>query len=261
MRHMGRGFRNRLLSGLIAGVATLCAITGTAAPRTGWMDISAVRPSQLTIGLAESKIRARALEQMTAAERQGYLDDHPVSVVYGPGRALHLVDGHHLSWALVDLASRGIMEPKAPAKVLADLSGTREEEFWRTMKERHWLWLYDASDNPIHPSDLPPRIQDMKDDRHRSLAWLLREEGCFEDLDQPFQEFYWARFLRKNVRMPDNRAETITSALLAAKAIAHGDGPAALPGYIKQHSQIPHGEIGKKNRRRIDSLESATGRR
>ncbi len=246
---------------LMAFAIACMPVAGTAAPRSTWVDLGSVVPSQQSIGLAESMIRSKALEQMTTIERREYLDDHPVSVVHGPGGKLHLVDGHHLSWALVDLASRGIMEAKAPAKVLADLSSSTDEEFWRTMRERNWVWLFDAEDNRIQPADLPLRLPDLKDDRYRSLAWLLREEGCFEDLDQPFQEFYWARYLRKKVTMNDNRAGTLRTALLAAKALAHSEDSAALPGYLKQHAQSPHTEISKKNRRRIDSLESVSGRR
>lgn len=245
---------------MVCAIASM-PVAGIAAPQSTWMELGSVLPSQQSIGLAESMIRSKALEQMTALERREYLEDHPVSVVHGPGGKLHLVDGHHVSWALLDLASRGIMEAKAPAKVLADLSSSGEEEFWRIMRERNWVWLYDSADKPIQPADLPLRLRDLKDDRHRSLAWLLREEGCFEDLDQPFQEFYWARYLRKKVTVNDNRASTLRAALLEAKALAHGEDTVALPGYLKQHAQNPHTEISKKNRRRIDSLESGSRRR
>lgn len=230
-------------------------------PAAVTIDLRGLRPSQANIGHAEATIRGRAIEKMDATERKEYLDEHPIAIVTGPGGRTHLVDGHHLAHAVLDLAGRGVLDSRVPGHVLADLSAMDERDFWKTMQDRKWAWLFDANDQPLSPRDLPARIEAMGDDRHRSLAWLLREEGCVEDLDQPFQEFFWARFLRKHVPLGDNKADTLRTALVAAKALAHGAGPASLPGYRHTHDQPSHDQIGKKNRRRLDSLESGSGRR
>ncbi len=230
--------------------AALCA----AQVQAEWISVSNIRPGQLAIGIAESRIRAAALETMTEPDRRLYLEEHPMSIVLGPKGRVHLIDGHHLGYALVELESRGVMPAKAPATTLGDLSGLSENEFWKTMQTRNWVYLADEHDAPIAPGDLPQNLKGLRDDRHRSLAWLLREEGCFKNLDRPFQEFVWAQFLRKLVKVPDNRAESFRSALLAAKKLAHEPTASELPGYKKTHNQQGHGEISEKNERRISTL-------
>lgn len=221
---------------------------------TEWISLSDIRPGQMTIGIAEARIRAAGLESMTDAERRQYLEEHPISIARGPKGHVHLVDGHHLSYALIELESRGVMAAKAPAKTLGDLSTSSESDFWKTMQKRDWVYLFDEKDAPINPADLPHRLKGLKDDRQRSLAWLLREEGCYKDLDRPFQEFAWAKFLRTLVPVPDNRAESFRSALLAAKKLAHEPTASGLPGYKKTHNQRVHGEISEKIERRISTL-------
>lgn len=221
---------------------------------TEWISLSDIRPGQMTIGIAEARIRAAGLESMTEAERRQYLEEHPVSIARGPKGRVHLVDGHHLSYALIELESRGVMAAKAPAKTLGDLSESTESDFWKAMQKRNWVYLADERDAPIKPGDLPQRLTGLRDDRQRSLAWLLREEGCYKNLDRPFQEFAWAEFLRNLVPVPDNRAESFRSALLAAKKLAHDPKASQIPGYKKTHNQQGHGEISAKNERRISTL-------
>lgn len=228
-----------------------------AAPVVEWMSVNKIRPGQLVIGAAEASIRASALEGMTPTERQKFLEKHSISVVRGPKGRVHLVDGHHLSFALMSLESRGVLAARAPAQIIGDLSGETEDNFWKTMQERNWVYLFDENDVAIRPSDLPLQLKKLKDDRYRSLAWLLREEGCFKDLERPFQEFAWAHFLRKSVPLPDNQAKSVTSALLEAKKLAHGPDASRLPGYLKNHPSSAHSELSAKNQHRISTLGSA----
>ncbi|NBQ53881.1 MAG: chromosome partitioning protein ParB [Proteobacteria bacterium] len=237
---------------LVADVAAGSTRAG-AAP-TEWISLSNIRPGQMTIGVAEARIRAAGIETMNGEERRQYLEEHPISIALGPKGRIHLIDGHHLSYALIELESRGVMAAKAPAKTLGDLSESTESDFWKTMQKRNWVYLFDEKDAPVKPGDLPQQMKGLRDDRQRSLAWLLREEGCYKDLDRPFQEFAWAQFLRTLVPVPDNRAESFRSALLAAKKLAHEAAAADLPGYKKTHNQRVHGEISDKIERRISTL-------
>ncbi len=239
--------------------ALLVAAFATRTTRAGatpleWISLSNIRPGQLTIGVAEARIRAAALEAMTEQERRQYLEEHPISIALGPKGRVHLVDGHHVSYALLELESRGVMAAKAPAKIWGDLSKSTESEFWETMQNRNWVYLFDEKGAPVKPGDLPQHLKGLRDDRQRSLAWLLREEDCYKNLDDPFQEFAWAQFLRTLVYVPDNRAESFRSALLAAKKLAHEAAAAGLPGYKKTHNQRVHTEISDKIERRISTL-------
>ncbi len=237
---------------------TLSPIASAGLSPAKWIGISLLLPGQTSVGFAETKIRAKALEAMAEVDRREYLEDHEISVVTGPGGRLHLVDGHHLSFALLDLESRNIMEAKAPAVMLADFSALPEGEFWRSMEARQWVYLRDSDGRNIQPSDLPKTLKKMTDDRLRSLAWLLREEDCFDEISLPFQEFTWGNYLRKSVSMPDNRPASLRAGLLAAKELAHRAAAKNLPGFKLSHKQTPHGEISKKNSQRIQSLELKT---
>lgn len=228
--------------------------TRAGAAPTEWISLSNIRPGQMTIGVAEARIRAAGIETMNGEERRQYLEEHPISIALGPKGRVHLIDGHHLSYALIELESRGVMAAKAPAKTLGDLSESTESDFWKTMQKRNWVYLFDEREAPVKPEDLPKQMKGLRDDRQRSLAWLLREEGCYKDLDRPFQEFAWAQFLRPLVPVPDNRAESFRSALLAAKKLAHEAAAAGLPGYKKTHNQRVHSEISDKIERRISTL-------
>ena len=236
----------------MAAFATRTTLAG--ATSLEWISLSNIRPGQLTIGVAEARIRAAALEAMTEQERRQYLEEHPISIALGPKGRVHLVDGHHVSYALLELESRGVMAAKAPAKIWGDLSKSTESEFWEAMQKRNWVYLFDEKGAPVKPGDLPQHLKGLRDDRQRSLAWLLREEDCYKNLDDPFQEFAWAQFLRTLVYVPDNRAESFRSALLAAKKLAHDPKSSQIPGYKKTHNQQGHGEISAKNERRISTL-------
>ena len=242
-----------ILSATLVAAFTPRTTRAGAAPLE-WISLSNIRPGQMTIGVAEARIRAAGLEAMTEQERREYLEEHPISIALGPKGRVHLVDGHHLSYALIELESRGVMPAKAPAKTLGDLSESSESDFWKTMQKRDWVYLFDEKDAPITSGDLPQRLKGLRDDRQRSLAWLLREEGCYQHIERPFQEFVWAKFLRKLVPVPNNQADSFRSALLAAKKLAHEPMASGLPGYKKTHNQQGHGEISAKNERRISTL-------
>ena len=219
------------------------------------VQVEQLVPGQSVIGKAEAIVRAKAIAAMKKDERQKYLLEHQLEVVSGPGRALHLVDGHHLAWALLELKRRGVMDASAPAAILGDYSGLTVAEFEKEMIRRKWVWLFDENDQPIQFDQLPRRIAGLKDAKHRTLSWFLREEGCYEKSETPFAEFAWASWLRQRISLDTNKPADIARALLEAKALAHDKNASGLPGYMGSHHQDPHDSLSKKTRRRLEYLQ------
>ena len=94
------------------------------------VSIADLRPTQLTLGLAEVGERAAKIAAMTPADREAYLHRKPIPYVLGPGKQLYIVDHHHLARALWSL--------KIPEVVLgdrlADWSDLETKAFWRMME-------------------------------------------------------------------------------------------------------------------------------
>lgn len=211
-------------------------------------------PGQSTFGRAEAIMRANALQDMKPQKRREYLEKHRLQVVKGPSGAFHLVDGHHLSWALLELKRRRVTNAIAPAEQLADLSKLSQEDFEKEIIARKWVWLFDEKDEPITISALAREISQLRDDPYRTVIWLLEQEGCFEEMDIPFADFVWAKWLRKQISVAGNHTDQLRDAVLKAKEIAHGETSRGLPGYVAHHSQDHHDTLRKKNIARLESL-------
>jgi hypothetical protein len=250
-----KNFVNHFIVSFLSTVTYVTLVTQASAADSITVDIESLRPGQSAIGYAESAMRGHAIAKMDQAEREEYLEKHTMEVVAGPGERLHLVDGHHLAYTLLDLESRGVLEAKAPATVIADLSDLNEDEFWKTMIEKKWVFLLDRNDRQISAKDLPTSIRNLQDDPHRTLAWLLREEECYEKLEIPFQDFTWTKYLRGKIELTNNKPSSIRKALLAAKKLAHSRELADFPGFVSKHKAKDHDKLTKKAEKRLKSLE------
>lgn len=143
----------------------------------------------------------------------GTYPDDMVSVVVAPNDDLYLVNGHHkclLFWHL----RQGGPNLKISVRVVCDYRSIKSmDEFWETMQRDQNVWLFDAVDRSIPPSQLPQSLglQYFQDDPYRSLlyftdhiAWEKPEARTdpktgLPDAAVPFVEFYWAREVRSHV--------------------------------------------------------------
>lgn len=197
-----------------------------------YVEISAwdLRPTQFHVGMYEVKIKATEFDEMSKSERKKFLWKKPIQVVYGPNDEVYIVDGHHQARALLETGREYLW-----AEVLADYSELSEKEFYRRMKQRHWMFLFDYELNEERsPNELPHDLSAMRDDPYRSLAWLVRKKGGYKNLDIPFQEFFWAEFFRKHI--PDlgknpNTHAAMRRAMKTAYDLAKSDLARDLPGY------------------------------
>ncbi|MGE0615327.1 MAG: ParB-like protein [Bacteriovoracia bacterium] len=200
------------------------------------MKFKDLRPTQFKVGLLEIDARKGRIAALSEADRRKYLAEHPVQVIIGPGGEKYLVDGHHLSRALVDLG-----ETEVQVTVLADWSEMAETDFWEKMQRKNYVLLRD-SDGKLHTYQELSQLtlKDLKDDPYRSLAWLVRKSGGYDSVDDiAFQEFRWAEFLREHVDVeklvrehgPEQGWLMATQQGLSA---ATSDHARKLPGYRKE---------------------------
>lgn len=117
------------------------------------------------------------------------------TVVIGPGGTLYLTDGHH---TLTSFAEADGLDVHVRLRVLGNLSGLTETQFWQTMQDNKWVWLRDVTGHAITPAQLPQNVglAQFEDDSARSIMYFARDIGYSADGAVPFQEFYWGAWLR-----------------------------------------------------------------
>jgi len=164
------------------------------APTLHPVEISALRPTQMTVGLRE--VDRKRADWRRRAERDGgdFLGRHMIPIVLGPKSLPYIIDHHHLARALHEEGVSHVL-----VSVVADLRDLKKTLFWTFMDNRNWLHPFDA-DGVRHAHDkLPKSVGAMKDDPYRSLAGELRRSGGYAKDNTPYSEFLWADFLRRRI--------------------------------------------------------------
>ena len=161
-------------------------------------------------------------------------------IVVGPGGAFYITDHHHLARALYDLGAAATY-----CKVVANLSETNPEAFWKHMQDSNEVYLKDAQGNVITRLDLPTSVKDLRNDPFRSLAGAVRESCGFgsDNKDVPdgnYLEFKWADYLRARWAQTSIEVDEIDAhfdrATQAALQLATQREAAGLPGYTGKTS-------------------------
>ena len=85
-------------------------------------------------------------------------------------------------------------------------------------------------------NDLPLKIMDLKIDFYRGLSWLVRKSGAYEKTSTPFMEFYWADYLKKELKLSSTDEVLKTDTLLKAitSSIVENKFNTILPGFIRR---------------------------
>ncbi len=191
------------------------------------VELEFLHPTQKGLGFIAVQEKYEGLKTMTDEDRKKYLKKHPVPVVVGPGgKALYLIDHHHLSLACSRLGIK-----KIKVVVIENQSEMTEVEFAAWMKDKNYVYLFDENDKEIEFSDLPDSILKMKNDVYRSLAGVVEDNGGFEKTGVPFMEFTWARFFRKYFTV-DQINNSFDETLKAAIKVAHSRRAKDMPGFI-----------------------------
>nr|WP_158447279.1 ParB/Srx family N-terminal domain-containing protein [Paraburkholderia sp. BL8N3] len=189
--------------------------------------IDDLKPTQGALGLEHVHEKMAVTGQHSADALPGFLREHALRVVRGPGERLHVIDHHHWARAWHKL---GMQE--APAVVDRDFSALSPEKFIEAMNARGWIHSYDERGRPMKIEQLPRTIAAMPDDPYLSIAAFARMAGVFEDPPDFNAKFAWADFFR--TRVSGNFGTISGFAKALAQAIETSRNPAArrLPGFI-----------------------------
>jgi len=197
------------------------------------ITLSALRPTQMTVGLLHVKNKRRRLRELEKrpAELVDFILEHPIRVVHGPRDQAYVIDHHHLALALIKENFE-----TAPMHVEDDFSSLSMKSFWAEMHERKFVHLIDAEGKQRDFRALPKCLRELQDNPYRSLAGFVRENGGFQKVPTPFSEFLWAEYYRERIKEKLIRKD-FDKALTEAMRLARSDEARHLPGYSSPSSK------------------------
>ena len=191
------------------------------------VKVSDLRPTQSSAGMLEVEEKKERIQALAPKELEKYLEKHPIPVVLGPKEKYYMIDHHHLALALNNLGKDHVY-----VDIVKDFSSSAsKEDFWQKMEKHGYVYLRDENEKKITPSDLPEKIDEIKDDPYRSLAGAVRDAGGFTKSRTPFAEFTWAHFFKTHIEFK-NTKKGLTTVLGDAIKLAHSKDAKDLPGYI-----------------------------
>jgi hypothetical protein len=153
-----------------------------------------LRPTQMTVGLAEVAIKRREWAALTHKERHEALQQQVFPAVIGIKRHFFIIDHHHLGLALIEERVNHVW-----IAVQDDLSWLAPEVFWRVMEFRAWAHPFDAHGRRQPCAQIPRHLTKLHDDPYRSFANRVRGAGGYAKSIAPYAEFLWADFFRTRV--------------------------------------------------------------
>ena len=184
-----------------------------------------LRPTQMSVGLAEVAIKRREWAALGRKQRRETLRQQVFPAVLGPGSRYYIIDHHHLGLALIEEAVDSVW-----IALQDDLSWLEPAVFWRTMEFRAWAHPFDAGGKRCDYRDMPRRLTELLDDPYRSLAGNVHRGGGYAKSAAPFAEFLWADFFRTRISAHsarrDPRRAVREGVVLAKSAVAR-----YLPGW------------------------------
>lgn len=196
-----------------------------------------LRPTQMTVGLAEVAVKRSQWALMKADAREKLLESHWFPAVKGPRGRFYIVDHHHLGQALTAEACKQVWVMQ-----LADYSSLQGDMFWRVMEFHHWAHPYDEKGNRCDYTAIPKQLNKLRDDPYRSLAGEVRKAGGYAKDSAPYTEFLWAEFYRPKFakKLLISSDDKGLPSEIVAKAVAMARSPEAqfLPGWSGNSSAV-----------------------
>lgn len=183
---------------------------GSEIVRVNTLELS---PTQPCIGRFEVLLKEDRFKLMSDRDVDGYLREKsekgkPVLIVKRLPR-YYVIDGHHTLSAI--LAAN---EPRdLEIEQVADFSDLDDGDFWKKMSKKGWALKRNRGED-VDPRTFPDSLSELEDDPFRTLAWLIRKMGGFNDLKRPYIEFEVADYLRDRMRFsPEHYYEYETAAM------------------------------------------------
>jgi len=188
-------------------------------------DPARLRPTQMTVGLAEVAIKRREWAALDKKERREALQQQVFPAVLGLEQRYYIIDHHHLGLALIEERVRHVW-----IAIQDDLSWLKPDVFWRVMEFRAWAHPFDDHGQRRDCRDIPRRLTQLQDDPYRSLANRVHEAGGYAKSAAPYAEFLWADFLRANISAGKVRRRP-PLAVRAGVKLARSAAARYLPGW------------------------------
>jgi hypothetical protein len=194
--------------------------------------IDELRPTQMTVGIAEVQAKRAEWRRMKRKEREQRLQSHWFPCVLGRKQRPFIVDHHHLGLALLEEKV-----DRCFAVVLADLSWLEAPVFWRTMEFHQWAHPFDGQGNRRPAAEIPGDLRRLLDDPYRSLVGFVRNAGGFSKDAAPYAEFLWADYFRPRLEEAFVVSEP-DSALASALEMAGSRDARYLPGWTGKNGLV-----------------------
>jgi len=189
------------------------------------IPISALRPTQITVGMREVEAKRKAWRAHKGHKAAEFLGRHMIPVILGPKERHYIIDHHHLARALHEEGVKRVL-----VTIVANLTRLGRDAFWFVLENRNWMHPYDAKGRRCGYEAIPKTVKDLVDDPFRSLAGEVRLAGGYAKDTTPFSEFLWADFLRR--RLKRTLVETdFDQALAQALKLAKSAEADYLPGW------------------------------
>ncbi len=195
-----------------------------------------LKPTQFSVGLLEVEYKVVGLKKLKSKKLKKLIDETEIPVVISPWKEICVTDHHHFLFACWHADIR-----KVRVRVIKDFSNAKlsYHQFWRKLAKMNLAYLYDQfGEGPRNPLYLPMDIRGMADDPYRSLAWITRKEGGYENSNKTFAEFAWADFFRKRKLLERQGRKGFHLAFQRAVKLAKSNSAMGLPGYINKKKQI-----------------------
>lgn len=188
-------------------------------------DPARLRPTQMTVGLAEVAIKRRAWAALGKKARHEALQQQAFPAVLGPKKRYFIIDHHHLGLALIEERVHHVW-----IAVQDDLSWLTPEVFWRVLEFRAWAHPFDAHGVRHDCRHIPRRLTQLQDDPYRSLANRVHQAGGYAKSPMPFAEFMWADFFRARISAAKLRSQW-PQAVRTGVRLARSADARYLPGW------------------------------
>jgi hypothetical protein len=210
--------------------------------------ILSLRPTQFAVGVLEIEHKVVEAQQLGKKKLAKFVRKTPIPVAVAPWGDLFVLDHHHFMCVCWHLNVHRVR-----VEVVKDYSRSKLSyaQFWGVMVDEHFAHLYDQfGEGPREALYLPHDIRGLADDPYRSLAWMVRKEGGYENTDEKFAEFKWADFFRRRRLLARHVRAGFIPAVKKGWALARSSSARKLPGYIAPHrakNDTPRSGSGKSD--------------
>jgi hypothetical protein len=195
------------------------------------VPISALRPTQMAVGMRSVRLKRRRIETQVAKSKrlEKVLTSRPIPIICGPAGRMFIIDHHHFGLALWQAEVEA-----AYVRIIDDKSHLSAGAFWQCMEANGRLYPFDEEGQRVEPERLPRSLHALRHDPFRDLAWQVREAGGFQKSRVPYAEFRWANLFRQHIDACD-AIDGDKAAFKRAMRLCRSRAAAELPGYIGLH--------------------------